>query len=141
MVRAEPAEGVAGGPAAQASALVSGQDTVILVALNLNIETEWSGRDAEGLRSYEPVDATVELALPEWIEPSEVFAVSEAGIEGLSPARDGRKLTFDLPGLAIERVIVVTADPEVRTRMQERLAQMQERLRAMEAHAPVPLAE
>lgn len=136
-----PAESVAGGPAAQASALLSGQDTVVLVALNLNIDTEWTGRDADGFRSYEPVDATVQLTLPEWIEPREVFSVSEDGLGNVSPARDGRTLEFDLPGLAIERVIVVTADPEVREQMQQRLADMQERLRAMEAHVPVPAEE
>jgi len=36
-------------------------------------------------------------------------------------------------------VIVVTADPSVRVRMADRLAAMQERLRAMETHQPVPV--
>lgn len=141
VARSEPAESVTGGPAAQASALVSGLDTVILVALNLNLDADWTGREAEGIRSYEPVNATVELRLPEWIEPREVFSVSWRGIESVEPTRDGDALLFDLPGLAIERVIVVTADPQVRAQMQQRLTAMQERLRAMEAHVPVPAQE
>lgn len=87
------------------------------------------------------MNATVELRLPEWIEPREVFSVSWRGIESVEPTRDGDALLFDLSGLAIERVIVVTADPQVRAQMQQRLTAMQERLRAMEAHVPVPAQE
>ncbi len=43
--------------------------------------------------------------------------------------------------VAIEQVIVVTADPQVRAGMHQRLSEMQERLRAMEAHVPVPTGE
>lgn len=134
-----PSEAVTGGPAVQASALVSGLDTIVLVALNLNLDADWSGRQAQGVRSYDPVDATVALDLPEWLEPAEVFSVSWRGIEDLTPAREGRTLRFELPGLAIDRVLVVTADPAVRAQMAERLAAAQERLRAMETHVPVPL--
>ena len=141
VTQSRPAEAVNGGPAAQAAALVSGLDTIILIALNLNIDTEWSGRDPEGLKSYEPVDATVRLDLPPWIEPTEVFTVDYRGIETFQATRDGNALTFDLPGLDIQKTIVVTGDPTVREQMQERLAQMQERLAAMEAHVPVPKAE
>ncbi|MGC9320319.1 MAG: hypothetical protein ACP5KN_19955, partial [Armatimonadota bacterium] len=137
--RCEPAEAVTGGPAAQASALVSGLDTVILIALNLNIDTDWTGRDPEGIRSYEPVDATVELQVPEWIDPADTFSVDWRGIEDVEATRDGHRLTFELPELAIQRVIVVTSDSSVRAEMAERLDQMQERLQTMEAHQPVPL--
>lgn len=136
--RCTPEQSVAGGPAAQASALVSGLDTVILIALNLNIDTDWSGRDPEGIRSYEPVDATVSLDVPEWIEPAEVFAVDWRGIEDVQAERDEGRLVFDLPGLAIQRVIVMTGDRGVRDEMSRRLARMQERLEAMQSHEPVP---
>ncbi len=139
VVASNPDEAVHGGPAAQVSALVSGLDTIVLIALNLNLDADWSGRDQQGIRSYQPVDATVRLDLPEWLEPAEVFSVDWRGIEEVRPTRDGGRLTFELPGLAIERVIVVTADPSVRVRMADRLAAMQERLRAMETHQPVPV--
>lgn len=141
VTRSQPPEAVTGGPAAQASALVSGLDTVIVIALNLNIDTEWSGRDPEGIRSYEPVDATIELRLPEWIDPADTFSVDWRGIEDVEATHDGDRLVFELPELAIQRVIVVTGDPEVRSRMAERLQEMQERLRAMESHQPVPTDE
>ncbi len=141
VTRSQPAEAVNGGPAAQAAALVSGLDTIILIALNLNIDTEWSGKDPEGVRSYDPVDATVRLDLPPWIEPAEVFSVDYRGIETFNASREGNALIFDLPGLEIQKIIVVTSDPTVREQMQARLAEMQERLRAMEAHVPVPKAD
>jgi len=112
---------------------------VILIALNLNIDTEWSGRDPEGIKSYEPVDATVALDLPEWLEPAEVFTVDHTGLADLSAERNDRTLTFALPGLAVQKVIVVTSDPAVRAAMQVINDQMRERLRAMETHVPVPL--
>lgn len=141
VVRSEPADAVNGGPAAQAAALVSGLDTIVLIALNLNIETEWRGRDPDGIRSYDPVDTTVELRLPEWLEPAEVFSVDWRGIEDVSATREAGSLVFDLPGLEIQRVIVVTADPDVRAQMERRISEMQERLRAMENHVPVPSQE
>jgi len=114
-------------------------DTIVLIALNLNIDTEWSGRDPEGIKSYDPVDATVTLDLPEWIGPAEVFTVHHTGLADLPAARNGRMLTFDLSGLAVQKVIVITADPAVRTQMQAINDQMRERLQAMERHVPVPL--
>ncbi len=139
VVASEPPEAVGGGPATQASALVSGLDTIVLIVLNLNIDADWSGRDPEGIRSYEPVDAIVSLDLPEWIEPAEVFSVDWRGIEDVRAEREDGTLMFDLPELAVQRVIVVTSDPDVRTEMAERLASMREHLRAMESHEPVPL--
>ncbi|MCD6362019.1 MAG: hypothetical protein J7M38_14270, partial [Armatimonadetes bacterium] len=130
---------VIGDTPAQAVALVSGLDTVVLITLNLNIDTDWTGRDPAGVKSYEPVDATVTLDLPEWIEPAEVFTVDHTGLADLAAERKGRTLTFDLPGLAIERVIVVTADPAVRAAMQAINDEMQKRLQAMRTHVPVPL--
>lgn len=141
VTRCEPALGPAGGPAAQASALVSGLDTIILVALNLSIDADWSGREAEGIRAYPPVDAEVALDLPEWLEPAEIFSVDWRGIEDVAAQRDGRRLSFDLPGLEVQRLIVITSDPAVRAQMAERMAAEQERLRRMEAHQPVPIAE
>jgi hypothetical protein len=138
VIEAEPEQAVTGGPAAQASALVSGLDTVIVVALNLNIDTDWSGRDPEGIQSYDPVDATVKLRLPEWLQPTEVFSVDWRGIEDVTHRREDGGLVLDLPGLAVQRVIVATADPDVRTQMEGRLARMQEHLQAMESHTPVP---
>jgi len=141
VTRSQPAEAVKGGPAAQAAALVSGLDTIILIALNLNIDTEWSGKVADGFKSYEPVDATVRLDLPPWIEPAEVFTVDYRGIETCEATREGNALVFDLPGLEIQRIIVVTRDPAVRQQMEAALTEMQERLRAMESHRPVPKAQ
>lgn len=141
VVACTPATAVKGGPAAQAAALVSGLDTLILIALNLNLDTDWTGADPQGIGSYEPVDATVAVELPEWLEPAAVFSVDHSGLQELAPRRDGRTLTFDLPGLRVERVIVITADPVVRTAMQEINDRMRERLRGMETHVPVPMQD
>jgi hypothetical protein len=129
---------VIGDTPAQAVALVSGLDTVVLIALNLSIDTDWSGKDPVGIKSYDPVDATVRLDLPEWLAPTDVFAVDHEGLTDLSPTRDGRSLVFDLPGLAVQEIIVVTENAEVRARMQAINAEMRDRLQRMATHVPVP---
>lgn len=129
---------VVGDTPAQAVALVSGMDTVIVIALNLSINTDWTGKDPVGIKSYDPVDATVRLDLPEWIDPTDVFSVDHEGLTDLSPTRDGRSLVFELPGLAVQEVIVVTENVEVRTRMAAINAEMRDRLQAMATHVPTP---
>ena len=141
VVACTPAEAVNGGPAAQVAALVSGLDTIIVIALNLNLDTDWSGRDPAGIKSYQPVDATVRLDLPEWLDPADVFTVDFTGIEDFPASREGRSLVFDLPQLAVQRIIVVTGNPEVRKQMAATNAEMRKRLAAMETHVPVPITE
>ena len=71
----DPELSPSGEPAAEAAALVSGLDAIVLIVLNHSIETNWRGDADRGIESYDPVDVTVELRVPPWFEPTSTFSV------------------------------------------------------------------
>jgi hypothetical protein len=125
-----PERSVRGGPAAHARAVVCGLDTVVLLAVNLNIDSNFNARKPQPVASYEPVDAEVEVAVPPWLEPKDVFSVSCRGIDAVEPRRAGQSLGFRFPQLGVSAAVVVTSDQDLRPRMTAKLAELQNSLRA-----------
>ena len=97
-----------GEPAAEAAALVSGVDSIVLIVLNHNLKHNWKADADRGIESYELVDAIAELRLPAWIEGRQAFRVRHTGADTLSPRREGRRLLFEFPQLEVNEVVVVT---------------------------------
>jgi len=75
-----PEKSVRGGPAAHARAIVCSLDTIVLLVINLNIDSNLNARKPRPVASYEPVDVDVGLLVPPWLEPKDVFSVSCRGI-------------------------------------------------------------
>jgi hypothetical protein len=130
VTRSSPEKSVRGGPAAHARAIVCGIDTVVLLVINLNIDSNFNARKPQPVGSYEPVNAEVDLEIPPWLEPRDVFSVSCRGIEVLEPAAAGDSLHLQFRRLAASGAVVVTADRSLRPSMTAKLAELQERLRA-----------
>jgi len=109
VVDVKPAQSPTGEPAAEAAALISGLDSIVLIVLNHNIKTNWTSSAQHGIDSYEPVDATVGLRLPPWLEPKCMFRVRYNRVERLTPTRKADRLTFRFPNLDVSEIVVVTS--------------------------------
>ena len=129
VMRSVPEKSVRGGPAAHARAIVCGHDTIVLFAINLNIDSNFNARKPQPVKSYEPVAVDVGLDLPPWLQVADVFDVSHLGIRAISPAKEGYGLHFAFPKLAVAEAIVVTADKGLRARMERELAALRGKLR------------
>jgi len=129
IVSSNPDTAPNGGPAVEASALVSGVDTIILVVLNLNIDSTWSWQSPIGVRSYQPIDTTVAVKVPSWLTPVDTFTVDiDTGVQDITGTTAGDELRFTLNGLAVQKIIVITSDPEMRGRVEQELRGFRDRL-------------
>ncbi|MEA3400580.1 MAG: family 16 glycoside hydrolase [Armatimonadota bacterium] len=144
VTRCAPARAPNGKPAAAATALIAGCDTMILLVLNQNIDLGESFAPTGPLSnpnspvSYEPVAVEVELSVPHWLRPASVFGVSHRGLEDVEPRDDGKGgLVFTFPELSVSRMIVITADPRLRGECSGRLARLQELLDAADQQTPI----
>ena len=125
---AEPAR-PRGGPAAQVVALPSGIDTVLLVALNLNMDSPFQWGNAQGVKSYRPISIETDLRKPAWVKDADVFSVDiYDGIEDVAFEETESAMRFALPKLVAQKIIVVTSDKSARARMQATLDEMRKRL-------------
>lgn len=133
-----------GEPAAEAVALVSGLDTIIVLVLNHNIDT---GRHPFGRMkalsnpdppTYPPVSGvSVELRVPDWIKPTHVFSVDHEAIADADPTREPGLLRFRVPELEVSKIFVITSSHEVKDGCLTRHADMKQRLAKIAAHEPV----
>ncbi|MBN1670517.1 MAG: hypothetical protein JXR37_05770 [Kiritimatiellae bacterium] len=141
--RTIPEKGVGkwGDRTAEVASLVCGLDTVIVLLLNMDLQTGWSAarqRDNRIVR-YEPVDVTLRVRVPPWLKPVDTFTVDVQRLADARPLSVESGLTFRFPRLAVSQILVVTADQGLRARMARRLADGQARLRAAARRQPQPL--
>ena len=122
----EPKLSPAGEPAAEAAALVSGLDSIVLVVLNHNIKTNWRADAERGIESYDPVRATVELRVPAWMAGRHVFRVRHTGVAQVPHKDLDGRMEFQFDALEVSEVVVVTD----RAGLMESMARTVDRLRA-----------
>ena len=125
---ARPKLSPAGEPSAEAAALVSGLDSIVLIVLNHNLKTNWTGDADRGIESYDPVDVDVELRVPPWLEPKHTFRVRYSGVQGLSPKRQADRLLFRFPKLEVSEVVVVTMRDDLMALMDQTVRTLRARL-------------
>jgi len=95
--------------------LIAGTDTMVLLVVNDNYASDRSGI------VIEPVEnAEVHVTLPAWLSPRSVFEVSYRGIGDVKYDQSGSKLDLHLGKLDVTRMVVITADPELRSKLQIR---------------------
>jgi len=117
-----------GEPAAEAAALISGLDSIVLIVLNHNINTNWKATAERGIESYDPIDATVELRLPPWLEPKHTFRVRHTGVHALAPKRAAGRLVFRFDELHVSEIVVVTEREGLIDSMAATVKELRERL-------------
>ncbi|MCE5239502.1 hypothetical protein LLH23_13585 [bacterium] len=130
VTRCTPEHNPRGGPAAHARAIVCGPETLVLLVVNLNIDSNFNARQPQPVKSYEAADVTVEVALPQWLQVSDVFSVSCRGIQAQEAERSGRVIRLRFPSLAVSGAVVLTADRSLRPRLSRELPVWQAKLRA-----------
>jgi len=130
LVGCEPEKSPRGGPAAHARAIVCGLDTVVLIAVNLNIDSDFNARDPKPVASYDSVALDVEFDLPPWLGPTDVFEVSCRGVTPVATERQEGRLRLNLPALDVATAVVITSDRQMREQMATKLEGLQKRLSA-----------
>jgi hypothetical protein len=97
-------------------ALLSGIDTIILLAVNDDYYNDMAGFH------HNPVsNATVVATLPSWMTSSPTaFEVRPSGLHDVATSLDGSNLTVSLGTLDITRMIVITTNPQLRATVQQR---------------------
>lgn len=95
--------------------LLAGTDTIVLLVVNDNYASDRSGITIEPIE-----DAEASVSLPAWLDPKSVFEVSHKGIGDVKHDQSGSKLDLHLGKLDVTRMVVITADPELRSKLQIR---------------------
>lgn len=131
VTRCVPEKNPRGGPGAFARAIVCGSDTIVLVALNLNIDSNLNARKPQPVKSYEPVAAQVRVTVPPWLQVADVFGVTCRGVEPCKCERSKGAAVLGFPALGVAEAVVLTADRGLRGRLAEQLPALQERLRGV----------
>ena len=135
VVSCRPAKNSSGEPGASASALLAGLDGMVVVTLNQNVKR--TGLSSDKPSVFTPTRATVDVALPPWLEPVAIFRVTYKGLTDLKPKRlAGRVLRF-VTTVKVNDLIVITADPGMKAGAQETLSEMQRNLEKMQTHRAV----
>ena len=143
VARVRPAKDRRGDPAASVAALISGANTLVIVALNQNIDPGKSHQPTGPIGNpnpprYDPVHAVVDVQLPEWLhQPKHIFSVSHDRIAEVSPKRSGQVLRFDIPRLKTSQIYVITSSDAVRQRCLARHRHMRTLLAEMARRKPV----
>jgi len=102
----------------------------VLLLVSLNTGSILSVRQAQAVSSYEPVDVTIEVALPRWLQAFGVFSVSCRGLQAQEVERRGRVIRLRFPSLAVSGAVVLTADRSLRPRLTRELPLWQGQSRA-----------
>jgi len=101
-----------------ARTLVSGLDTAVLLAVNDQYYNDEAGTH------FTPVEnASVTMHVPTWIGSPQVFEITSRGLFDVASSQVGGQMTVSLGRLALTRMIVITADPQLRSTIQARYDQ------------------
>jgi len=99
-----------------ARALAVGTNTFILLVVNDN-----HYNDEAGFHSTDVPNATIDATLPAWMQSSlTAFEVSAAGLSDVGIQVNGSQLQVNLGTLKVTRMIVLTADSQLRATLQQR---------------------
>ena len=94
--------------------LISGLDTVAVVAVNDNV---LSDRVGTVFRPLEKAPVTVDV--PSWMQPVDVFEVSYLGTRDVVWSREASKVKMELGPVNLSRFVIITGDGGLRARLQQ----------------------
>ncbi|MFA7184734.1 MAG: VCBS repeat-containing protein, partial [Victivallales bacterium] len=118
--KCSPVSNPRGGPAVFSRAIFCGLDTIVLLVINLNIDSDFNARINVPVRTYNTAEAQVELSIPYWIKDKcDVFEVSSAGIAPVKTTTAKNKMSFNFTGLKVSKAIVITTNRELEKSMRE----------------------
>ncbi len=95
--------------------LVSGTETLVIIAANDNIASDRLGTVVK------PVEkANLKVEVPSWLRPADVFEIDYRGTQKVDWKAADAELTLDLGQVELTRMILVTSDAGLRERLQNR---------------------
>lgn len=96
-------------------ALVAGTDTMVLLVVNDNYACDRLGT------LIQPVEkAEVSFDLPGWLSAGSVFEVSSRGTRDVDYRQTASRLDLHLGALDVTRMVIVTSDTQLRSKLQAR---------------------
>jgi len=99
--------------------LLSGNDTLEVVTVNENVACDRLGTVVRPCQN-----AQASVTLPMWLAPKDAFEVTPDGVKDVSWKRDGGNVDLSLGTVQISSFVIVTADPGLRARLQDRYQKM-----------------
>ncbi|MDH7600597.1 MAG: hypothetical protein QHI38_00440 [Armatimonadota bacterium] len=98
-------------PSLWTKTLLSGTDTLLLICVNENLVCDRLGT------VYAPIErADLKVDIPDWLLPKDVFEVTYKGIANVNWNKQ-KALNISLEDTDLTRLIVVTADPQLRSKL------------------------
>jgi len=94
--------------------LVSGRDTVVLLAVNDNIASDRLGTVVVPLPK-----TVVKLALPNWLSSVQAFEITPEGTRDVDWRFSDSEIVLDLGSTRLARMIVVTGDEALRASLEQ----------------------
>lgn len=95
--------------------LLSGRDSLVVICVNENCASDRQGS------AYQHVDETeIKVQLPRWLSPKDVFEVNYKGTGDAKWGQAEDSVNLHLGRTHLTRMIIVTADPKLRARLQAR---------------------
>ena len=98
--------------------LLAGFDTVVLVCVNDDYASDRLGTVVQPVEKVE-----LSVTLPSWLEPTDVFEVTSEGTRDIQSDRQDTRLTVHLGTLELTRLVLITADRDLRGSMQPKYEQ------------------
>jgi hypothetical protein len=99
-------------------ALAVGLDSLLLVVVNDDYRNE-----REGTKITPLPNASVKLTLPGWLEAKDAFEIAPPGAKEVDHSVKGGELELALGTVKVTRLVVITADPALRARLQREYAE------------------
>jgi len=97
--------------------LLGGKDSVVIVAVNKNYNVRASGATKKPF-IFPVEDETIELDLPDWIEPAKVVEVSWDRVDEVQTQEQGGKTIIPVRDMMESRIYVVSSDPKIERRLE-----------------------
>ena len=94
--------------------LAAGLDSLLLVVVNDDYRN-----DREGTKISPLPNSSVRLALPGWMDAKDAFEVVSQGTKEVARSLKDGELELNLGTVNVTRLVVITADPALRGRLQQ----------------------
>jgi hypothetical protein len=94
--------------------LLAGLDTLAIICVNDDYASDRIGTVVRPLEN-----ARVNLKLPSWLDPKDVFEITFEGIRDITWERNGSELILHLGMVELTRLILITADAQLRRRLED----------------------
>ena len=95
--------------------LLAGRDTMAVIIVNDDIASDRVGTVVKHIEQ-----ANVNVHLPSWLAPNDVFEISHAGIQDADWKHTGPDISLSLDRVELTRFILISSDRKLRSRLRSR---------------------